>query len=47
MTLELMESELRINWEVICENILEDFGKRICGMFVPHSLRDELVLLGW
>lgn len=44
MTIKLMESEVHINWEMICQIIFEDLGKKkICRKFVPHSLKDELI----
>jgi len=46
MTIKLMETELHINcnWEMICQIILEDLGKKkIYRKFVPHSLKDELI----
>jgi hypothetical protein len=44
MTIKVMESELYVNWEMICQIILEHLGKKkIYRKFVPHSLRDELI----
>jgi hypothetical protein len=44
MTIKLIESELHINWEMICQVIVEDLGKKkIYRNFVPHSLKDELI----
>jgi hypothetical protein len=42
MTLQLMEDQLHINWEMICSILHKDLArKKICTKFVPHSLMDE------
>jgi hypothetical protein len=42
MTLQVMERELKISRETICEILVEDLGKQqICAGFVPHCLTDE------
>ena len=46
MTLRLIEDQVLINEQGICQNLDEDLGKRkICMQWVPHSLMDELILL--
>jgi hypothetical protein len=42
MVLILVEDQLHINQEKVCQVLHEDFGKRkICAKFVLHSLMDE------
>jgi hypothetical protein len=42
MTLKLLEGELHINWEMICQILRDQLEERkICMKFVPHRRRDE------
>ena len=46
MTLTLIEHQVLINEQGVCQILEEDLGKRkICMHCVPHNLRDELILL--
>jgi hypothetical protein len=46
MTLRLIEDQVLINEQGVCQILDEDLGRRkICMHCVPHSLRDELILL--
>jgi len=41
MILKLLEDELHINWNVICQILYDCLEERkICMEFVPHSLTD-------
>jgi len=46
LTLRLIEDQVLINEQGVCQILYEDFGRRkIFIQCVPHSLRDELILL--
>jgi hypothetical protein len=42
INIKLMEDELHIDWQMICQTVYKDLGKRkICANFVPYSVMDK------
>jgi hypothetical protein len=39
MPLKLMDEQVHMNWEIICQILLEDFGRqKICAKFVLQAV---------